>query len=123
MHDYMNALYRHFNTTPQSIQDLEQEVSHAHKQLSGKLEPPERRLLLRLVDLEDTLQYKSGLNSFIEGFRLACGIHQELHSDRPLYNFEAEVERLARERHNEPHIKSCAAINKEESSEEVSLHG
>lgn len=123
MHDYMKALYRQFNTTPQSIQDLEQEVSHAHKQLSGKLEPPERKLLLRLVDLEDTLRYQSGLNSFTEGYCLAHGIHQELQTGRPPYNFEAEDERLARVRRNEPHIKSCIAINKEESSEEVSHHG
>lgn len=96
MHDYMKALYRQFNSTPQDIQDLEQEVSRTHKQLSGKLEVQERKLLLRLVDMEDALRYQSGLNSFTEGYRLACGIHREL-AERPIYSFEKEEELRARE--------------------------
>jgi len=38
------------------------------------------------------------LNSFMSGYRLAHGIHQELLADQPPYNFEDEDERLACER-------------------------
>ena len=73
-------------------------VVKTHKQLAKQLGKHQRRLLLRLVDLEAALRDQSCLDSFMSGYRVAHGIHQELLADQPPYNFEDEDERLACER-------------------------
>ena len=55
-------------------------------------------MLLRLVDLEAALRDQSCLDSFMSGYRVAHGIHQELLADQPPYNFEDEDERNAIEK-------------------------
>ena len=55
----------------------------------------EKKLLLRIADMEDELRDEACLNSFISGYRLAQGIQQELLADQPPYSFEAEDERQA----------------------------
>ena len=98
MHDYMKALYHRFETPSERAEKLEQDADHAYKQLAKQLGKQQRRLLLRLVDLEAALRDQSCLDSFMSGYRLAHGIHQELLADQPPYNFEDEDERLACER-------------------------
>ena len=51
--------------------------------------------MLRLVDMESALRDQACLDSFMSGYRLAHGIHQELLADEPLYDFEDENERQA----------------------------
>ena len=58
----------------------------------------EKKLLLRIADLEDELRDVACLNSFISGYRLAQGIQQELLADQQPYSFEAEDERQACEK-------------------------
>ena len=94
MYDYMKALQRQFETDCQSIQDLNDEVSRTHKELSSRLAKDDRKLLLRLVDLEDNLQSVVTLHSFTCGYRLACGIHREL-AEEPMYSFAKEEEERA----------------------------
>ena len=94
MYDYMKALQRQFETDCQSIRDLNDEVNHAHKELSSRLAKEDRKLLLRLVDLEDNLQNIATLHSFTCGYRLACGIHREL-AEEPMYSFAKEEEERA----------------------------
>lgn len=89
MYNYMKSLCQQFDQPSQEVEHLEKKVNAAHKQLSGLLDKPERKLLLRLVDLEDTLRYQACLNSFVSGYRLANGIQQELAQQRP-YSFEEE---------------------------------
>lgn len=91
MYDYMKSLQRQFETKPEYIQDLKTEVNHTHKELSARLEKEDRRLLLKLVDLEDALRGEATLHSFVSGYRLACGIHYEL-SAEPMYSFDREEE-------------------------------
>ena len=98
MHDYMKALYHRFETPSERAEALEEMVDKAHKQLANRLKKPERKILLRLVDLEAALRDQSCLDSFMSGYRVAHGIHQELLADQPPYNFEEEDERLACER-------------------------
>ena len=98
MHDYMKALYHRFETQSERTEKLEQEADKIHKQLAKQLGKQQRRLLLRLVDLEAALCDQSCLDSFISGYRVAHGIYQELLADQPPYNFENEDERLACER-------------------------
>ena len=98
MHDYMKALYYRFETPSERADQLERETDQAHKMLAKQLGKHQRRLLLHLVDLEAALRDQSCLDSFMSGYRLAHGIHQELLADQPPYNFEDEDERLACER-------------------------
>ena len=97
MYDYMKALQRQFETNPRSIQELTDEISLAHKELSSRLEKEERKLLLRLVDMKDNLRGVATLHSFTCGYRLACGIHKELAAE-PTYSFVKEEEQRARQR-------------------------
>ena len=98
MHDYMKALYHRFETHSERAEKLERATKKAYRKLAEKLEKPERKMLLRLVDLEAALRDEACLDSFMSGYRLAHGIHQELLADQPPYNFEDEDERLACER-------------------------
>ena len=94
MYDYMKALQRQFETNPQSIQELADEVDRTHKELSSRLAKEDRKLLLRLVDLEDHLRGHATLHSFTCGYRLACGIHRDL-AEEPMYSFAKEEEERA----------------------------
>ena len=96
MYDYMKALQRQFETTPRSTQELADEISQAHKELSSRLEKEEKKLLLRLVDMEDALRGVATLHSFTCGYRLACGIQKELAQEAP-YSFAKEEEERARQ--------------------------
>ena len=96
MYDYMKSLQRQFETNPEYIQDLKTEVNQTHKELSARLSKEDRRLLLKLVDLEDALRGETTLHSFVSGYRLACGIHYEL-SAEPMYSFDREEEERSRQ--------------------------
>lgn len=97
MYDYMKALQRQFETKLHSIQDLKDEVDRTHRELSSRLAKEDRKLLLRLVDMEDSLRGHATLHSFTCGYRLACGIHREL-AEKPMYSFDKEEEERARRR-------------------------
>jgi len=94
MYDYMKALQRQFETDCQLIQNLNDEVDRTHKELSSRLAKDDRKLLLRLVDMEDNLRGHATLHSFTCGYRLACGIHREL-AEEPMYSFAKEEEERA----------------------------
>jgi len=94
MYDYMKALQRQFETNPRSIQELSYEVDRTHSELSSRLAKEDRKLLLRLVDMEDNLRGHATLHSFTCGYRLACGIHREL-AEEPMYSFAKEEEERA----------------------------
>ena len=102
MYDHMKSLQRQFETNPEYIQDLKTEVNQTHKELSARLSKEDRRLLLKLVDLEDALRGEATLHSFVSGYRLACGIHYEL-SAEPMHSFDREEEE-----------RSCAMLFKSE---------
>ena len=105
MYDYMKALQRQFESNPRSIQELADEVDRTHRELSSRLAKDDRKLLLRLVDMEDNLRGAATLHSFTCGYRLACGIHREL-TEEPMYSFAKEEEeracRKAQEENNAP---------------------
>ena len=95
MYDHMKALQRQFETSPRSIQELADEVDRTHKELSSRLAKEDRKLLLRLVDVEDHLRGHATLHSF------TCGIHREL-AEEPMYSFaEEEEERACRKAQEE----------------------
>ena len=93
----MKALQKQFETRPRSIQKLADKVDRTHKELSSWLAKEDRKLLLRLVDMEDNLRGYATLHSFTCGYRLACGIHREI-TEEPLCSFAKEEEKRACQR-------------------------
>ena len=91
----MKALYYRFDSPSEHMKSLEQQRNNIHRQLVKQLGKEQRRLLLRLMDLEGTLRDEACLRSFISGYRLVQGIQQELLAGRPPYSFEAEKARQA----------------------------
>ena len=98
MRDYMKALHYRFETPSKQATKLEWATKKAYRKLAEKLEKPDRKMLLHLVDMEAALRDEACLDSFMSGYRLAHGIHQELLADQPPYNFEDEDERNAIEK-------------------------
>lgn len=98
MYDYMRALYCRFGVSRESTDKLKQEVNQAHERLGARLDKEERVMLLALVDVMEELLDESCLDSFVDGYRLASGIQQELQACYQPYNFEIENERHALER-------------------------
>ena len=95
MQDYMRALRQRFYTPP-GCEKLNQELEQAHGELHESLNRQERKLLLRIIDLESAFRDEASLHSFIAGFRLAEGIKQEL-TDQPPYSFDKDEEQKAEE--------------------------
>lgn len=93
MYDYMRALRRRFDAPPQ-CEAFNRELERVHNELHKQLDKQDRKLLLRLIDLENAIQDEISLRSFTNGYRLACGIQREL-SGRPPYSFDKEEEEHA----------------------------
>ncbi len=95
MYDYMKSLQRNFDTPP-SCKRLQYELDRAHDALHEQLNKQQRVLLLRYTDLESALRDETSLHSFLNGFRLADGVHRELLSAPP-HSFDREEEQRAQE--------------------------
>ena len=79
MNKTRTALYDIFYTPPQAT-GAHAEIETLHKQLILKLDKPERRLVLRMIDAKDCLAEEKSIDSFICGFRLAWRLANELNS-------------------------------------------
>ena len=55
---------------------MDRKIKRTHSQLARLLGKSEKKLLLRIADMEDELRDEACLNSFISGFRLAQGIQR-----------------------------------------------
>ena len=90
MYDYMQALHARFATETFCVEQ-QAEVVRLHRKLEKRLDRRNQIRLLELVDAEARLQDDVSLESFIAGFRLACGIAHELGAEPP-YSFHQEEE-------------------------------
>ena len=90
MYDYMQALQARFATETFCVEQ-QAEVVRLHRKLEKRLDCRNQIRLLELVDAEARLQDDVSLESFIAGFRLACGIAHELGAEPP-YSFRQEEE-------------------------------
>lgn len=79
MNKTLTALYESFYTPPQTT-DAHAKIETLHKQLILKLDKPERRLVLQLIDAKDHLAEEMSMDSFVCGFRLAWQLANELNS-------------------------------------------
>ena len=77
MNDTLKLLYERFYT-PLPLVDYEQEVETCHRQLIERLEKPERKLVLQIIDAKDRIAEDTSIDSFIAGFELAWKLSIEL---------------------------------------------
>ena len=77
MNEMLKALYDNFYEKPTSPQ-LKTEIERCHQELIEKLDKPERKLVLQIIDCKDQIAEDLSIDSFIAGFRLAWKLSQEL---------------------------------------------
>ena len=92
MYDYMKALQKRFDR--QEYPELAEQIEYAQEELRRDIDATERKILLRLLDAQNTLLAESTLMSFTAGFKLAAGIAGELGAP---YSFDADEEEKAKE--------------------------
>ena len=90
MNDTLNQLYNRFYT-PMSMAECEQEIEDCHRQLIGRLEKPERKLVLQIMDAQNLITEERSLDSFLCGFKLAWELAYELnHFEMDRHPFPSE---------------------------------
>lgn len=77
MNETLRLLYDKFYT-PLPMVESEQEVEVCHQQLIERLEKPERKLVLRIMDAQGLIAEQRSVDSFICGFCLAWEMANEL---------------------------------------------
>lgn len=88
MNEALKALYDSFYQ-PLELTEEKQEIKDCHQQLIERLDKPERKLVLRIIDAKDRSAELLSIDSFICGFELACKLAAELDfykqkSERPV---------------------------------------
>ena len=90
MNDILKQLYDRFYT-PLPMTEAEQEIEDCHKQLIERLEKPERKLVLRIMDAQSLITKERSVDSFLCGFKLAWELAYELnHFETDRHPFHAE---------------------------------
>ena len=77
MNETLRLLYDKFYT-PLPMVESEQEVEVCHRQLIERLDKPERKLVLQIIDAKDRIAEDTSIVSFISGFELAWKLSAEL---------------------------------------------
>ena len=77
MNEMLKALYDSFYEKVSATQ-LKAEIERCHQELIDKLDKPERRLVLQIIDCKDQITEDLSIDSFIAGFRLAWKLSHEL---------------------------------------------
>ena len=96
MYNYLRELHRQFCSEADCPAQRNELVS-LQSELKNHLGQEERKLLLRLLDTQDILNYETSLESFAAGFRTAHSILCELEA-RGGYSYEEEeTKRICRE--------------------------
>ena len=99
MYDYMQALQEKF-FSEDIYAEQRQKIETMRCKLSHTLDKQRRKQLLQLVDAESQLREDMTLDSFIAGFRLACGICNELGKGN-WYSYVKDEEQRLREAFDE----------------------
>ena len=90
--ELLKRLYGCFYTPPE-LSEQENEVEECHKALIAALEKPERKLVLRIIDAQDSIREQTSLDSFIAGFELAWRLLIELQNDENERSFSCRTRR------------------------------
>ena len=89
----LKELYDCFYVRPE-LDEQANEVEKCHKALIAALEKSERRLVLRIIDAQDSIREQTSLDSFIAGFELAWRLSAELHNDENERSFSCRTRRV-----------------------------
>ena len=79
MSETLKALYDSFYEKLPATQ-LKAEIERCHQELIEKLDKPERKLVLQIIDCKDQIAEDLSIDSFIAGFHLAWKLSQELNT-------------------------------------------
>ena len=77
MNEILKALYDSFYEKLPATQ-LKDEIERCHQELIEKLDKPERKLVLQIIDCKDQIAEDRSIDSFIGGFCLAWRLSHEL---------------------------------------------
>ena len=88
----LKELYDYFYVRPE-LDEQENEVEECHKALIAALEKPERKLVLRIIDAQNSIIEQTSLDSFIAGFELAWRLSIELRNDESERSFSYRIRR------------------------------
>ena len=77
MNETLKSLYDRFYI-PLPMAESEQEVETCLRQLIERLDKPERKLVLQIIDAQNLMIEERSVDSFICGFRLAWEMASEL---------------------------------------------
>ena len=90
MNDTLKLLYdRFYIALPMA--EAEQEIEICHRELIERLEKPERKLILRIMDAQGLIAEERSVDSFLCGFKLAWELAYELnHFEMDRHLFPAE---------------------------------
>ena len=77
MNETLRLLYDKFYT-PLPMVESEQEVETCHRQLIERLDKPERKLVLQIIDAQNLMIEQRSVDSFLCGFQLAWELAYEL---------------------------------------------
>ena len=91
--ELLKRLYDCFYTPPE-LSEQENEVEECHKALIETLEKPERKLVLRIIDAQDSIIEQTSLDSFTAGFELAWRLSIELQFDENERSFSYRTRRM-----------------------------
>ena len=89
----LKELYDCFYVRPK-FDEQEREVEECYKALIASLEKPERKLVLRIIDAQDSIRELTSLDSFIAGFELAWRLSAELHNEENERPFSWRTRRM-----------------------------
>ena len=92
--ELLKGLYDCFYTLPEFFEQ-EEEVTACHKALIEALAKPERKLVLRIIDAQESIIELTSLDSFIAGFELAWRLSAELHNDENERSFSCRTRRAS----------------------------
>ena len=88
----LKELYDCFYTRPE-FSEQEEEVTACHNALIEALAKPERKLVLRIIDAQDSIIEQTSLDSFTAGFELAWRLSIELQNDENERSFSYRTRR------------------------------
>ena len=77
MNELLKELYIHFYEK-RPVPQLKDEIEQCHQELIEKLDKPERKLVLQIIDCKDQIAEDRSIDSFISGFCLAWRLSHEL---------------------------------------------
>lgn len=77
MNKTLRLLYDRFYT-PLPMVESEEKVENCHRQLIERLDKPERKLVLRIIDAQNLMIEQRSVDSFLCGFQLAWELACEL---------------------------------------------